>query len=105
MLGMTPGLLACLSPHLSLYRDSDPDPNAADPLVLHAMAEALGAPPPLTAAPVDETVVQVGVVASGPNGARAVRRTILRMEPPQQSGGPAPAGAAVQPFRVMDQGT
>jgi general secretion pathway protein K len=106
VLGMTPELLACLFPHLSLYRDSDPDPNSADPLVLRVLAETMGVPPALSAAPVDETVVEVSTVAAGPGGARAVRDAVLRMQPRQGAGGPAPANGAdgaVQPFRIVDQ--
>ena len=106
VLGMTPNLLACLAPHLSLYRDSDPDPNAADPLVLRALAETIGTPPPLTAAPVDETVVEVSVVVTGPGGVRAMRDAVLRIDPGQAGNGPTPSAGAngvQQPFRIMDR--
>ena len=109
VLGMTPDLLACLTPHLSLYRDNDPDPNAADPLVLRALTDVLGTPPPLTEAPADESVVAGDAVATGPDGARAVRRAILRMgaEAPSSNGAGSdgaggPAGDATPPFRIMD---
>ena len=104
VLGMTPDLLACLLPHLSLYRDNDPDPNAADPLVMRALTEVAGVPPALTAAPPDETVVQVGVIATGAGGARGVRAAILRMEPKQPSGGGGGAvggGDALPPFLTL----
>ena len=102
VLGMTPQLLGCLLPHLSIYRDTDPDPNAADPLVLRALTETLGAPPPRTDAPVDETVIRVGVVAAGADGARAVRDTTLRMDPGAQAAGAAPgAGDEQKPFTIL----
>ena len=102
VLGMTPQLLACLAPHLSLYRDTDPDPNAADPLVLRALTEALGAPPPLTDAPVNESVVVVSAVATGAGGTRAARQAILRMDPRQSSNNGGAAGDATTPFRILD---
>ncbi len=96
VLGVTPALLACLSPHLSLYRESDPDPNAADPLVLRALTEMLGTPPPLSDAPVEESLFRVSVSAAGADGARVVRQAVLRID--------AEAGQhdAQPPFQVLD---
>ena len=104
VLGVTPALLGCLTPHLSLYRDNDPDPNAADPTVLAALAEVTGAVPQLTNAQVDESVVMVDAVATGPDGARAVRRAVLRMgpQPPATNGPGGPGADALPPFRIMD---
>ena len=103
VLGVTPDLLACLTPHFSLYRDNDPDPNAADPLVLRAITEVTGAPPQLTDAHVDESVVAIDAVATGPDGARAVRQAILRMGPRPPSGGAAASADDAQPpFRIME---
>ena len=103
VLGMTPELLGCLAPHLSLYRDTDPDPNAADPLVLRALAETLGAPPPQTDAPIDESVVRVRVEAVGPNGTRATRQAILRLDPRQSAPVNGSTGTdATVPFRILD---
>ena len=99
VLGVTPPLLACMVPHLSLYRDTDPDPNAADPVVLHAVEIATGAPPALGSAVPDETVVLVSAVATGPDGARAARRAVLHVEPPAQTAGRSAAAAA--PFEIM----
>ena len=102
VLGMTPELLACLAPHLSLYRDTDPDPNAADPLVMRALTETLGAPPPLTDAPVDESVVLVRTEALGPKGLRATRQAILRLD--QRQSAPVDGGTgtdATVPFRIL----
>ena len=99
VLGMTPELLRCLTPHLSLFRDNDPDPNAADPLVLRALAASLGAPPGLSGAAPDESVVMISAVATAPDGARAARRAILRMAPRQPA--PGEAADALAPFRIM----
>ena len=101
VLGMTPGLLACLAPHLSLFRDNDPDPNAADPLVMQALTETIGTPPALTGAPPDELLVRIGAIASGANGARAAQQAILRMEPKQQSGAASAPGDAQSPFVIL----
>jgi general secretion pathway protein K len=110
VLGVTPALLACLRPRLSLYRDTDPDPNAVDPAVRRALTETLGSPPPITDAAVDESVVTISVVATGREGARAVRQATLRMEAGQDASRPAgengaagnAAGDATAPFRVLE---
>ena len=99
VLGITPPLLACMAPHLSLYRDTDPDPNAADPVVLRAIEIATGALPQVTGPAVDETVVLVTAVATGPDGARASRRAVLRVAAPNQAS--AQGTAPVSPFEVM----
>ncbi len=101
VLGVTPALLDCLAPHLSLYRQADPDPNAADPFVLRALAEVIGTPPPLTTAPVDESLVRVGISVGGPHGARASRESVLLMEPQTQSGNAASGGDGLAPFRIL----
>ena len=98
VLGVTPPLLACMAPHLSLYRDNDPDPNAADPVVLHAIELATGSVPAVGNAVADETVVLVRAIATGPDGARATRRAVLHVEPPGQAAG---RSAAAPPFEVM----
>lgn len=40
--GIGPGLLASLAPHLSLYRDGDPEVAAADPVVREAIRALAG---------------------------------------------------------------
>ena len=42
VLGMTPGLLASLDPHLTLYQQSGMDPARADPVVRQVLAMAAG---------------------------------------------------------------
>ena len=104
VLGMTPALLACLSPHLSLYVQSDPDPDAADPFVLRALTQVIGAPPPQSNAPVDESLVRIGVVATGPDGARASRQAILRMTAPNEAApgtGGGGGGGSLAPFSIL----
>ena len=96
VLGVTPALLACLAPNLSLYRESDPDPNAADAAVLRALTEVIGTPPPLSAAPVDETLVRVAVSVHTKGGARASRSATLLIDPQ-----PGASGDARAPFRIL----
>jgi general secretion pathway protein K len=43
VLGMTPALLTALAPHVSLFQAGDPDPKAADPIVLAALQGAASA--------------------------------------------------------------
>lgn len=91
VLGMTPALLARLRPHLSLYRDRNPDPVAADPVVARALVAVTGQ----TVAPgvsADESVVRVTAAATGPDGARFIRQTVMRTGARRQ-GDP--------PFQVM----
>ena len=108
VLGMTPGLLACLAPHLSLYRQADPDPNAADPFVLRALSKVIGTQPPLSDAPADESLVRIDVSSQGPHGARASRQAVLLMQPQTASsgdnanGGGANSGSdGLAPFRIL----
>ncbi|WP_428390414.1 general secretion pathway protein GspK [Lichenicoccus sp.] len=104
VLGMTPALLGCLTPHLSLYATSDPDPDAADPFVLRALTQVIGAPPPQSNAPVEESLVRIGVVATGPDGARASRQAILRMITPNEAApgtGGSGDGGSLAPYKIL----
>jgi general secretion pathway protein K len=91
VLGMTPALLARLRPHLSLYRDRDPDPLAADPVVAQAIASVTGeaVTPGFST---DESVVRITAAAETPGGARFIRQAVLRIDPRAQGG---------RPFQVM----
>lgn len=89
VLGMTPVLLAALTPHVSLFQAGDPDPKAADPVVLAALQYAVAA----------------GDVESEADGAPAVTITAC-------AGGPAPTcrravvsinGAGVQAAYKVEQ--
>ena len=78
VLGMTPELLARLTPHLTLYHEGDPNSANADPVVLAALREATGT----TALPpgrIDETTVAITATALGPNNSRFVRRAVVRI--------------------------
>ena len=94
--GIDPALLASLTPHLSLYRDGDPELAAADPVVRQAML-ALGSPDATLdqsgqSGRPDETVVAVTALAEDSAGRRAVRRVIV------QTGA---TGADNRPYRIM----
>ena len=109
--GMTPKLLAAVVPHLSLYHDGDPDPNAADPVVRAALTLLGGDPNALVPAgaaqqgPPDESAVTVVVDADDGAGHRFTRRAIVLAGGgnPGGSGGQIGGGAAAdgRPFRVM----
>ena len=83
VLGMTPGLLARLRPHLSLARDRPPDASVADPVVARALASLAppGAPPPPPPPVADLSAVRVLAVALGPGRARFAREAVLRLSP------------------------
>lgn len=96
--GMTPALLAALAPHLSLYRDNDPDPALADPVVRQAM-QALAGPgapgdqPALGPSARDETLVTVTADAADAAGHRYRREAIIL------TGGDETGSD--RPFRIM----
>jgi general secretion pathway protein K len=69
--GMTPALLAALTPYLSLFATGDPDAADAAPVVLAAMRAATGRAPP--------SVVRITAAAAGPNGIRFTRRAVLAL--------------------------
>lgn len=91
VLGMTPALLAALRPHLSLDRDRDPDPPAADPVVAEAIASLTGAAPHPGPSR-DETAVAITATAAGPGHARFTRRAVVRLN----------TGTGDAPFQVTD---
>ncbi|MGI4943817.1 MAG: hypothetical protein ACRYHQ_25180 [Janthinobacterium lividum] len=93
VMGMTPPLLACLAPHLSLLQDGEPGTRSSDPMVAHAMALAVQAGAEQDAAPLPSTAVRVTATASVPGG-RFVRRATARLE--------AADGAA---FRITEWGS
>ena len=78
VLGMTPELLGRMMPHLTLHHEGDPNPAAADPVVLAALREALGTLP-ATAQRIDETTVAITATALGENNSRFVRRAVVRI--------------------------
>ena len=79
VLGMTPALLDRLAPHLSLFRDGDPDPGLADPVVLRALRGSLGAQEFAVSPQGGVRVVAVTATAEPAGGSRFTRRAILRI--------------------------
>lgn len=84
VLGMTPDLVACLEPHVSVYALSVPSvQTTSDPLVRQALASAY---PYETVQPVAATVREVAVIritatAVGPGGIRFRRTAVVRVVP------------------------
>lgn len=79
MRGMTPALLAALTPHLSLFAIGDPDAADAAPLVLAAMRAATGRAPQSERGGAPPSVVRITAVAARPNGTRFIRRAVLAL--------------------------
>jgi general secretion pathway protein K len=90
--GMTPALLACLRPHLSLYEDGTPTPATQDPFVAKALTVAaqLGETVSATAVALAPAVVSVTARAEA-SGGRFTRHAIARLL----------IGNAGQPFRIL----
>jgi general secretion pathway protein K len=82
--GMSPALLACVLPRLSLFQPDDPDPAVADPLVVAAMTDSGNA----ESSEADSQYVAVALTASAAlaGGARFVRHAVIGI-------GPNPSGA------------
>jgi general secretion pathway protein K len=84
VLGMTPRLLACLEPHVSVYSLSMPSAQtAADPVVRQALAEAY---PYETAQPVaavapEATVIRITATAREAGGSQFRRVAVVRVAP------------------------
>jgi len=76
VLGMTPALLAALKPHLTLWSTSDPDPAAADAVVLGALRVA-GAPP-VAARSTEARVIAFTATATLPDAPTVTRRAVVR---------------------------
>jgi general secretion pathway protein K len=82
VVGMTPALLTCLAPHISVYSLSVPSPQTTDdPVIRQALAEAYpgdAVRPP--AAPVHEvTVIRISAVAQAASGGRFRRTALVRL--------------------------
>ncbi len=80
VLGMTPDIFVRLRPHVTVYHEGDPDPRAADPVVLAliggpAVASAAARPAP----PRPGRVAVIDVEAVMDNGSRAARRAVVRL--------------------------
>jgi general secretion pathway protein K len=83
VLGMTPGLLAKMRPHLTLYSSYGPGRTTTDPVALDAimLLRKQGGILPFEKDASGEQVVQVVATASGGDGVRFTRRAILRIDP------------------------
>ena len=78
VLGMTPGLLAALVPHLTLYWDRNPDPAAADAFVLEALRAARVSGGQGQA---NKQVIRVTATARRADGSQAARRAVIHIGP------------------------
>jgi general secretion pathway protein K len=83
VLGMTPGLLAKLRPHLTIYSTYGPGRSSTDPVALDAimLLRKQGGILPFERDVSGEQVVQVVATASSADGASFTRRAILRIDP------------------------
>ncbi len=83
MRGMTPGLLAALRPHLSLFAPAVPNAERADPVVTRAIAEAAHSAAAATLPPIAEAsqimTARITATALGPENAAANRLAIARV--------------------------
>ena len=95
VLGVTPALRACLSPHLSVYQDNNtPSLTAADPFVAQALeqvAREAGEASVLTDEASGDPVVTITAAAVGRGGGRFTRRATIRLA----------AGRLGRPFRIL----
>ena len=76
VLGMTPAILAALKPHLTLWSTSDPDPAAADALVLGALRSA--GIQPVAAVNTQARVIAFTATATLPDAPQVTRRAVIR---------------------------
>ena len=87
VLGFTPGIVDRLAPHVTIYHDGDPDPRAADPVVLSVLAQQ-GAVP---TAPVRDNkgggIAVIGVDVTTDSGSTAARRAVVRVGAAADRGG------------------
>ena len=83
VLGMTPGLLAKLRPHLTIYSTYGPGRSSTDPVALDAimLLRKQGGILPFERDVSGEQVMQVVATASSADGASFTRRAILRIDP------------------------
>jgi general secretion pathway protein K len=76
VIGMTPDLLAKLTPHLSLYPTGDPQPTFADPIVLKALSLAAQGEPGDNA---DTLVIAITARVQGPGAFALTRQAIVSL--------------------------
>ncbi len=92
--GMTPEIMARLAPYVSVYQFGDPDLALADAVVRLASADSgdVAGEGAERAGPGAAPVVTVTVSVEMAGGARAARRTVVRLAP----------DAARRPFQILD---
>ena len=76
VLGMTPALLAAMTPHLTLWSATDPDPATADAVVLDALRAA--GVPLVTSARDEAQLIAITAAATLPDAAWVTRRAVVR---------------------------
>ena len=92
VLGMTPGVLAAIRPHLTVYGPPVPDTSGADPIVAAALAVARAGPgsAPVTARgwerPGALVTARILASAKGPGSAEAERNSIVRFNQSEPQG-------------------
>jgi general secretion pathway protein K len=79
VLGMTPHILAGLTPHLSLYNPNDPDPAFADAVVLQALRSVGEGDPIPEIGQQNDLVVAILVRVTGPEAAHCTRSAVIRI--------------------------
>lgn len=79
VLGMTPALLAAVTPYLTLWWDGDPDPSLAEPVVLLALRDVYGTRAPPRPGERDEDVVTITARARDATGGQVARRAVVRV--------------------------
>jgi general secretion pathway protein K len=78
--GMTPGLLAVLRPHLTLFGPAEPDPAFADPQIAAALALVAQLSPGTGSQGADDVITtRIRSVAQGPGNALATRTAVARI--------------------------
>jgi len=73
---MTPGLLAALQPHLTLWSTGDPDAASADAAVLDALRVA--GVPPVAANSTEARVIAITATATLADAPEVARRAVVR---------------------------
>jgi general secretion pathway protein K len=86
VLGMTPDIFARLRPHVTVYHEGDPDPRAADPVIL-ALIGGPAAAVSQRGPPRPGRVATIDVDAVMDNGSRAARHAVVRLGAPSDRGG------------------
>ncbi|MBC7433608.1 MAG: general secretion pathway protein GspK [Rubritepida sp.] len=87
VLGMTPDLLSRLAPHLTVYRNGEPEAAVAGPVVLAALRASLGAQEFAAATQTGPRVVAVTATARGPGRTRFTRRAVVSVGEGDGGGG------------------